>query len=227
MIQIRCPLCGSPVKAAEAKPYSRLSCKKCLTPFHLNKTGTPVVGAPPDVEIEYQEVKQKIQQELAQFPVRKVVIGVSLFLAVAIGLYYLLRPAESVEKAAERVARALADADPGPIQSLAAPGTSDDAARWYETIRPQFVHARERWTGKAEVVEAHLSQQDPTQGKAVVGLSVRPAAANARDVSLAKPEEATAAPIPPFDALTDWVQGRWGRWQLDGTETFARVRPTP
>lgn len=227
MSRIACPLCGSPVRVSEAKPYSRLLCKKCHSPFHLNKTGVAVVGSPPDVEIEYQELKQKIHKEVAQFPVRKVVYGLTGLVVLWMVWHTLFRPGEGLEQTAGRAARAVADNAPGSLRSLAASGTADDAARWYEAVHPQLVQAREAWGGKAEAVEAHLAQEDKARRTGSVGVSIHPAAANARDVSLADPTEATASRAPTFDVTTDWVQNRWGRWELDGRATYARVRPSP
>ena len=42
-----CPLCGSPVRIPGAEINTRYYCEKCHTPFHLNRSGTTVVGEPP------------------------------------------------------------------------------------------------------------------------------------------------------------------------------------
>src|SRR4051794_1989497 len=52
MAELTCPLCGSTVRVPSAEINTRYSCKKCHSPFHLNKSRVAVVGKPPDVEVE-------------------------------------------------------------------------------------------------------------------------------------------------------------------------------
>jgi len=225
VIEVNCPLCGSLVRAPGAKTHSRLLCKKCHAPLHLSKTGTAVVGEPPDVEQEYQELKQKVHQELKRVPVKKIVLGSAVVLTLGVVLYALFGPAERLERAAERAARALAGGDLNTLKSLAAPDTADDVALWYETVQPQLAKTRQQWAGKDEVVEAHVAEEDHAQRKGAASVTVHSASSGTRDVSLANPAEATAPPSAPFEVATDWTLSGWGRWKLDGHKTYARVRP--
>ena len=222
----RCPLCKSPLGAAEVKPYARLTCGKCHADLHLDKGGRLVIGKPPDVEERYQELKQDVQRLAGQFPLRKVGAGLALLLALVLGWRYLFGAAERLELVAGSAAQALAGDDPAALTSLAAPGTTDDVRRWYDAVHPRLVQLRAQWGAKAEAVEVHVGQEDPDQHKGSVGISINPASTGARDVSLADPSKATAAPSMPFGEVTDWTLTRWGRWKLDGRATYARVAPT-
>src|SRR3982751_3024064 len=102
MAELTCPLCDSPVRVPHAETNTRYFCKKCHTPFHLNKARTAVVGKPPDVEVELEEIKQKLRQNLKRVPVGKVVAGLAVLVVVCVGLYYLLRPVQSLEGPAEK-----------------------------------------------------------------------------------------------------------------------------
>src|SRR3954470_8532075 len=131
MAELTCPLCGSPVRVPRVETNTRYFCKKCHTPFHLNKTRIAVVGEPPDVEVELEELKQKLRQNLKRIPVGKVVAGLAALVVVCLGLYYLLRPAQSLEGPAEQAGRALAAKDLDALKAMAAPGTAEDVARWF------------------------------------------------------------------------------------------------
>src|SRR4051812_10505289 len=111
MAELTCPLCGSPVRVPQVATNTRYYCKKCHSPFHLNKARAAVVGEPPDVEAELEEIKQKLRQNLERIPVRKVVAGLVALVVVAVGLYYLLRPAQSLEGPAEKAGQAVAAKD--------------------------------------------------------------------------------------------------------------------
>jgi hypothetical protein len=226
MTGYKCPLCGSTVRVPEANPYSRFQCSKCHAPLHVSKSGNVAMGDPPDVDRDYQELKQKLRHATAQFPVKKVVIGLVALLIFGLGSYYLFGAAERLDLVAEKAARALASNDPDALKSLAAPGTSDDAKRWLDSVHPRLVRLREQWGGKTEIIEAHVAQEDRDQHKGAVGVSIHPVIGGARDVSLANPAEATASASGTFEEVTDWTLTRWGRWRLDGRATYARLPPT-
>jgi hypothetical protein len=225
MVTLTCPLCGSPVKVPKATPHVRLSCSKCHSPFHLNRALEPVLGSPPDIEQDVEELKQKVRQELKKFPARKVAIGLGAVLVAFVTLSYLLRPAETLKSAAERAARAFADGDMDYLKSIAAPGTEDDVGRWYQQTHPGLVQQRERWHGKAEVIEVGVAGEDAAQGKGSTAFSIHPGTGNARDVSLANPDQTTEAAFGSFDSRVDWVRGRGSHWAIDGRETYAKALP--
>jgi hypothetical protein len=227
MAELNCPLCGSQVRVPHAKTHERFLCKKCHTPFHLNKSGSAVVGEPPDLEEELKEIKQKLQLLRERFPVRRIVAGLAVLLVVGLSLSYLLQPAERLDRAAERAARAFAENDLAYLKSTAALGTSDDVVRWFDEVHPRLVQERERWHGQKEVVEVHVAQEDRAQRKGSVGVSIHPGVGTARDVTLANPVEATASAAAPVDLNMAWTLDRWGRWKLDGRATFAKSHPTP
>jgi transposase-like protein len=89
MAELTCPLCGSPVRVAGAETNTRYFCKKCHSPFHRNKARAAVVGEPPDVEQELEELKQKLRQNLKRIPVGRVIAGLAAVVVVSGGLYYL------------------------------------------------------------------------------------------------------------------------------------------
>ncbi len=223
MIRGKCPLCGSLVSASEAKSYSRLACNKCHTDLHVGKDGSFVIGEPPDVDLQYQDLKREIRHLAGQFPTRKVVTGLAVLLILGLGLYSLFGPVDRLDSVAEQAARAIADDDQVTLESLAVPGTTDNLRRWYEAVHPQLVQDRQKWGGKAEAVETHVAQEDQVQRKGAVGVSIHPVLTGARDVSLADPSQATAAAETPFEQATDWTLTRWGHWKLDGRATYARV----
>ncbi len=89
----------------------------------------------------------------------------------------------------------------------------------------RLVQARQRWLGgKEEVAESHVGQEDRSQRKGSVMLSIHRVVGTGIDLSLANPAAATASADAPFDVETDWTLSRWGRWQLDGHATYAKVQ---
>lgn len=222
----KCPLCHSSLGAVEVKPYARLTCGKCHADMYQDKGGKLVLGDPPDVEEGYLELKREIRQMAGRVPLRKVVTGLVVLLVLVLGFRFLFGAAERLELVAEEAAQAIASDDPAALASLAAPGTAEDVRRWYETVHPRLVQLRAQWGATAEAVEVHVGQEDPAQQKGSVGISINPVSSGARDVSLADPSKATAAPAAPFGELTDWTLTRWGGWKLDGRATYARIAPT-
>jgi hypothetical protein len=225
MITLSCPLCGSPVKAPRAVPHVPLVCRKCHSPFHLDRSLRPVVGSPPDVERDVDELKQKVRQELKKFPARKVAIGLGAVLVLFMTVSYVLRPADSLKSAAERAARAFADNDVDYLKSIAVSGTEGDVARWYEQTHPMLVEHRGRWHGRPEVIEVGLAGEDAAHTRGSSSFSIHPGAGNARDVSLANPDQSTEAAAAAFEAHMDWALGRGGHWELNGRETYAKAHP--
>ncbi len=227
MIEMDCPLCGSPVRAPSARTYTRLNCRKCHTPMHIDKAGRAVVGEPPDVLQDVEELKQKLREIPGRIPVRRIVTTLAAVLVVGLPAYFLLGASPSLAQAAKEAARAVAENDAGYIRSIAASGTSDEAREWFEKAHRQLVRQRESWYVKGEVTEVHVASQAPSEGKRVVGISIHPGLGNARDVSLADPAAATAAAPAPCNLDTVWTQDWLGRWRLDGRETKARSGSTP
>lgn len=138
MIRGKCPLCGSLVSASEAKSYSRLACNKCHTDLHVGKDGSFVIGEPPDVDLQYQDLKREIRHLAGQFPTRKVVTGLAVLLILGLGLYSLFGPVDRLDSVAEQAARAIADDDQVTLESLAVPGTTDDLRRGMRRSTPSW-----------------------------------------------------------------------------------------
>jgi hypothetical protein len=225
---IRCPVCGSPVRVPSAEAHTRYSCKKCHSPFHLNKARDAVAGEPPDVEQELEELKRKLRENLRRIPLRRVGTALVAVLVVAGGLSTLLGPAGRLEGPAQEAAQALAAKDLAALESIAAPGTAADVARWLDAVHPRLVEARAGWFAREEEVEVHIGPEDRARRQASVAVSIHPPALGAtRDVSIADPTAATAAPASPFDVEMVWTRDGWGRWRLDGRATYAKARPTP
>jgi len=227
MAELNCPLCGSPVRVPKVEVNERYFCKKCHTPFFMNKSRELLIGEPPPVEEEVARLKQELQERMRRVPVGRIAAGLGALIVVCWGLYYLMGPTPRIEGPAEKAARALAADDLAYLKSIAASGTADDLVRWYEEVHSRLLRARENWHGRDEIAEVHVGQVDPAQGKGSVEVSVHPAAiGSTRDVSIADPAAATAAAATPFEVETVWVLDRWGHWRLDGHETYARARPT-
>jgi hypothetical protein len=217
-----CPICGKTVRDPEGKPEARLLCTKCHTPFYVNASGRVVVGEP-TAEDEFEKVKKQVQEKLTQVPVKKVVIGLAALVLVWLGVSFLLRPADQLRNAAESAAQAFAGDDLATLKSLAAPDTVADLTLWFQEVHPWLVQARQKWQGKAEIVEAHVVKENRQEGKGVAGLSIHTGVGTARDVGLANPTEATASAPPQVDVETQWTLDKWGHWKLDGQETYARA----
>lgn len=227
VIAVKCPLCGTPVRAPNARPHNRLHCRKCHTPFHLNKAGRAVIGEPPDVEQDLAELKQTLRDFRDRIPTRRIAAGAAAVLVAWLMLSYLFGPSEDLAQVAEGAARAVAENDEDYLRSIAAPGTSEEVARWFEQAHRRLVEQRKHWYAKDEKIEVHVASVDPTQGKGVVGVSIHPSIGTARDVSLADPAAATASAASPCDLETVWVQDWRGRWMLDGHDTGAKPQPAP
>lgn len=225
MITLACPLCGSPVKAPNSTPHLRLSCRKCHTPFHLNRRGTPVVGDPPDVEKDVEALKQKVRETVNTFPIRKVVVALGFVVLTWMTVSYLLRGNDPLKPTAERAAKAFAAGDLSDLKSIAAPGTADDLALWYEQMHPLLVTQRGRWHGKNEVVEVGIGAEDQAKRAGFTAFSVHPAAGNARDVSIGNPDQSTEGNVGTFDSRMDWVLNPRGHWELDGHAMYQANRP--
>lgn len=226
MAELTCPLCSHAVQIPRAEPHKTYSCPKCHTPFHLSKTHRVVVGDPPDVEEELQQLRQQVREKLTQLPTGRIIAGVATLLVVFLGLYYLLRPAEDLAGPAQEAAQAIADGDLDALQALAAPGTAEDLARWYERVHPLLLRARESWHGRDEDATANVAQENPEAGTGATVASVHPAAlGSTRDISLADPAAATASAPTPFETSLAWTLNRWGRWQIDGSATLALTPP--
>lgn len=226
MATLTCPLCGSPAHVPSEEIHKRHECRKCHSPFHLNKSRIAVVGEPPSVDQELAELKQKLREVRERIPAGRIVAGLSALAAVGLIGYVFFGPARRLEGPAERAARALAEEDLGYLRSIAAPGTEDDVARWFEAVQPRLEQARATWHGREETIEVHVAQEDPGLRKGSVGVSIHPGTLGSQDVSaLADPSAAIASAASTFDTAMEWTLGRWGRWKLDGRETYARARP--
>jgi hypothetical protein len=223
-----CPLCGSRIALPHARINTRYTCRKCHSPFHFNKDCTAVVGEPPTIESELAESKQKLQEAMERVPLKPILKGVIALLGVLIVGDMLFGPAERLDHAGEKAAHALAENDASYLKSIAVSGTADDVGRWFDVVYPRLVEARQRWQGgKEEVVESHVGQEDKAQRKGSVTISIHRVLAGGLDLSLANPSAATASADSPADVDTEWTLSRWGRWQLDGRATLAKVQPTP
>jgi hypothetical protein len=204
-----------------------LCCKKCLTPFHRNKYGDVVLGHPrgedrelEDVERELEELKQKLRDLRERIPVKRIVAVLAAVLVVGVCVSYLFGRPERLERVAERAARAFAKDDEDYLESIAAPGTAAEVARWFPVAHRRLVQQRARWYGLVEVIEVHVDEEDRSEGRGVVGVSIHPGVGTALDVSLADPAAATASASSPFNLKTVWIRSWWGRWMLDGRHTW-------
>jgi hypothetical protein len=227
VIELSCPLCQSTVLAPNARRHTRLHCRKCHTPLHIDKAGRVAIGEPPDVEQDLQELKQTLRDFRSRIPIRPIAAAVLAVFIIGTAARYVLGSSSGPAEAAKEAAQALVENDAGTIRSLAAPGTSDAAARWFREARQQLDRQREHWYGKEEVIDVHVAGEDPAQKKAVVGVSIRPGFGSARDVSLADPAAATASAASPLEVQTVWIQQWWSGWKLDGRETAARQQARP
>jgi hypothetical protein len=220
-------MCGRTVPDPVGKPETRLVCAKCHTPFYVNTSGRAIIGEPPAVD-EYEKVKRQVREKAAQVPVKKIVLGVAAVVVAWLGLSYLFRPAERLDRAAEAAGRAFVGDDLAALKSLAAPDTDADLALWFAEVHPRLMRARERWHGVEEVVEVHVAKEDRKESKGVAGVSIHPGGAGpgiGDTLGLANPAEATAsAPPQAVDLDTEWTLDKWGHWRLDGRETLAKVR---
>jgi hypothetical protein len=213
---------------------TRLCCKKCHTPFHQNKYGDVVVGEPRGVDRELEDVdrrlealKQTLRDLLERIPVPRIVAGLAAVLFVGVSVRYLFGPAERLDRAAERAARAFAADDEDYLESIAAPGTGAEVARWFGAAHRQLVRERARWYAPAEVIEVHVNEEDRSHQKGVVGVSIHPGARTALDVSLADGAAATAPAPAAFNVETVWTRSWWGRWMLNGHDTSVRFNGMP
>ena len=234
VIVLNCPICGTAVRVPHVDDKTGLCCRKCHTPFHRNKYGDVVVGEPrgvdrelEEVERELAELKQKLRDLRERIPVRRIVAGLAAVLVVGVSVSYLFGPAERLDRAAERAARAVAADDEDYLESIAAPGTAADVARWFAAAHRRLVQERARWYVPAEVIEVHVNEEDRSHGRGVVGVSIHPGVRTALDVSLADGAAATASDPSPFNMETVWTRGWWGRWLLDGHDTSVRFNGTP
>jgi hypothetical protein len=213
-----CPLCGTRLELPQVENNKRYTCRKCHSPFHF-KGGTAVVGEPPNIEAELAASKQKLNEVLEQIPVKKIVTAAVAILVVLIAGYVLFGPAQRLERVGDQAAHALAANDSSYFKSVAAPGTADDVVRWFDAVHSQLDQARLRWHGgNEEIVESRVAQEDQSQQKGSVTLSIHRSLGPGLDVSLANPAAATAS----ADVDTEWTLSRWGRWQLDGRATYAK-----
>jgi hypothetical protein len=220
-------MCGSAVQAQHVDAETRLCCKKCLTPFHRNKEGDIVVGHPhvehdvDDVERNLQELKQKFRDLRRRIPFKRI----AAVLVVGVSLMYLCWPPEHLDLAAKRAAQAFAHGDEDYLESIAVPGTAADVARWFNAAHRRLVQRRAGWYAPTEVIEVCVIDENRSNGKGVVGVSIHPGVGTTLDVTLANPAAATAAAPFPFNFETVWTKSWWGRWRLNGRDTNVRFHP--
>jgi hypothetical protein len=223
-----CPICGNAVRAPHVDANTSVCCRKCLTPFHQNKDGDVVVGAPRGVDRELDRelegLKRKLRVLGKRIPVKRIVAGLAAVVVVGLSVSYLFAPAERLDRAAERAARAFAADDEDYLESIAAPGTDAEVARWFAAAHRRLVQQRARWYAPSEVIEVRVAKVDRSRGRGVVGVSIHPGARTALDVALANPAAATASAPSPFNLETVWTRSRWGRWMLDGHDTSGALR---
>ena len=223
---ITCPLCGSDVKIPNRTPHLPLLCRKCHSPFHLDRAGTAILGRPPDVERDVEELKQLVREKVREFPVKKVVGAVGFLLIAGLLLSYLLRGNDLLQPAAESAAQAFAANDLDTLKSMAVSGTTDALARWYEETHPALVQQRGRWNGKPEAVEIGVEAIDPATRQGASAFCVRLAAGNGRDGSFVSNGEFTTNTEGAFDSALVWTLSPSGHWLIDGQKTYAKLHPT-
>jgi hypothetical protein len=202
-----------------------LTCRKCHAPFHLNRDRVGVIGEPPDVVEELEETAQKVSQKLEKHPWGRTFARLTGLVAVCALAYAFFGRTERVEQVADVAAEALAGDNPDYLATIAANGTAEDLDRWFARAYSRLVQTRKGWNSLDEVSEVHILSRDDSNGKAVVGMSIHPAAGPSRVMPLTDPSQANAGPPAAFDVTTDWTLTRWGRWKLDGRATLAREQP--
>jgi len=222
---VTCPLCGSGVKVPGLKANVPLLCRKCHSPFHLNRTGDPVLGKPPDVEQDVEELKQLVREKLSRIPVGKIVSAFAFLLIAGLLVSYLLRPNDSLKTTAETAAQAFAGNDLPTLESMAVSGTAEDVARWYGELHPILKQTRERWNGQTEAVDVGIALEDAASHRGATAFSVHPGRIGARDVSITAPGEFTASASGSFDSMMAWTLNGSGHWQIDGRGTYASLHP--
>ncbi len=226
MPAVKCPLCGSRVRIENSEIYTRFHCSKCHTTSHLNAKRVPVVGNPPDMEQELARLKQEVREKWQRVPLRKILGGLAALVVVYLVISFVFRPASTLDRPAEKAGQALVDNDLAYLQSIAAKGTADDLARWFESIQPTLEMHRASWHGRPEKVDVHLGEEDPDERRKTVVLSIHPAGpSSVRDVTLADPTIAMAPADGTFALVLVWTRSRWGGWKLDGTETYTKTQP--
>lgn len=228
MPAVSCPLCGSRVRIPSPEIHTRLHCSKCHTMFHLNSDRVAVVGNPPDPEQDFVRLKQEVREKIERIPVKKVVGGLVAVILIYLTFSFVMRPAPTLERPAEKAGQALLNEDLSYLQSIAASGTDEDVTRWYESIQPQLNQFRSTWDGRDEAVDVHVDESDEDKTQRRVVISIHPAGpSSVRDISLADPSVASAPAAGSFDVLMVWTRSRWGGWNLDGQETYSTIQPVP
>ena len=159
MAEIQCPACGAEGHAPKEKVNIRLVCKRCLTVFHVNLAGKPLLGEPPEAETTPKpkpharaatDGTQKADEVLNLLfsPLSLILCMVLIALAAVAYLVSMQRP-ETLKDQATKVAEAAVQSDLQTIRRLACSGGDEDAVRWYDSTRAQCESLRAAWREKA------------------------------------------------------------------------------
>lgn len=157
MIPMECPKCGRRGSVPSNRLNTAFHCKNCQAPFYLNSAGEVLGGEPPVPRGEGQRgtaVKEKKKKQAREFEFnlnlsekwkemsaqeKKRFTATSAAVAVLLigGLWYMNSgSSDPLTERAIYIAKAYADNDLSRIQGMAAEGTSEQLAKWFNESRP-------------------------------------------------------------------------------------------
>jgi hypothetical protein len=204
--------------------------------FHITPSGRAVLGEPPVVGTspiatprEPRAVDSGLRVEewiehtsKSVFSTKSLVIAGSILLLVAAVTYMSSGGPETVQKRVAKVAEAAVQGDLQTVRWMSASGTTDDAVKWYESIRDRCDQFRQQMGTNTMIVEVLVNQENEKLGTAetVARVDTRE---DIQRRGAALPDPSISALSTPSSSISFPVAMKsegWGGWKLDGRRTL-------
>jgi hypothetical protein len=242
MIEMKCPACGAGGRAPRDKIGARLVCKKCLRVFHLTPSGQAVSGEPPQqkeapkehaerdaIGFETPQWLETLANRLSKLRLPEPrTLGIIGAVALVLLLGFWLFSRQSLEKRARAVAQAIISTNMKQVIDLTAPGTENDAIRWYAETYQRYLALKLILGKDAEIRvgpqgDSHGNTASvivvfSQEGKRGEGTALVETTATIPSLS----NTPTSIEVPLF-----FVVDNWGNWVLDGKRTADSSPPSP
>jgi hypothetical protein len=163
------------------------------------------------------------------FSPMSLLIAMGLILLAAATAFLSLRRSETLQDRVTRVAEAVVHGDLQTIRSLASTATTEDAVKWYDSVRTQCDGLRQHLSSHKLVVEVEVKRQDAEQESAdVVARMDSKETLERKAGALPDPFITITTPIRQTVSLPmAWKSERWGGWRLDGKRTLEVTSVVP
>jgi|GEM_PF-2198284 len=251
MIQLDCPKCGRGGSIPHEKLNTRLVCKKCHAVFHMPTADRTVLGEPQvespkaDASARAREPRRSsgdgvealtgnfsdgiegLKESLSSISPKQAGIGAAGLLLVVGAWFFLSRPPESLTEITALTVRKFADDDLASLKQAASTDTVEDVVKWYETVHPRLVKARERWKTNSVRTDVLVLTENAQQRSGESHAYVYPASASTPQASTTSGSEPVWPLIIPLEFTMHWTLDAGGNWRINGRQTLQSAGPEP